>query len=62
MKMQAPAGCRQVSYEGRVFTVSEDGTVDVPEAARAELEEHGFTRVREARKRVAAARPRKTKE
>ena len=62
MKMQAPAGCRQVSFEGRVYRVSEDGTVEVPEAARAELEEHGFTRVREARKRVVSARPRKAKE
>ena len=61
MKMQAPAGCRQVSYEGRVYRVSEDGTVEVPDAARPELEEHGFSRVREPRKR-AAPRPRKVKE
>jgi hypothetical protein len=61
MKMQAPAGCRQVSFEGRVYRVSEDGTVEVPEAARAELEEHGFIRAREPRKRVAP-RSRKAKE
>jgi hypothetical protein len=61
MKMQAPAGCRQVSYEGRIYRVSEDGTVEVPEAARVELEEHGFTRPREPRKR-APARARKVKE
>ncbi|GEM_PF-3703311 len=61
MKMQAPAGCRQVSYEGQVYRVSEDGTVEVPEAARTELEEHGFTRVREPRKRLAA-RSRKARE
>jgi hypothetical protein len=30
-----------VSYERRVYRVSEDGTVEVPGAARAELEEHG---------------------
>jgi len=59
--MQAPAGCRQVSYEGRVYRVSEDGTLEVPEAARAELEEHGFARVREPRKRVRP-RARKPKE
>ena len=62
MKMQAPAGCRQVSFEGRVYRVSENGTVEVPEAARAELEEHGFTRVREGRKRLAPPRPRRAKE
>lgn len=61
MKMQAPAGCRQVSYEGRVYRASEDGAVEVPEAAQAELEEHGFVRVREPRKRVAP-RARKAKE
>ncbi len=61
MKMQAPAGCRQVSYEGQVYRVSEDGTVEVPEAARAELEEHGFTRLPEPRRR-AAPRPRRAKE
>jgi hypothetical protein len=59
--MQAPAGCRQVSYEGRVYRVSEEGAVEVPEAARAELEEHGFTRIPEPRKRVVA-RSRKAKE
>ena len=61
MRMQAPAGCRQVSYEGRVYRVSEEGTVEVPEAARAELEEHGFTRIPEPRKRVVA-RSRRAKE
>jgi hypothetical protein len=61
MKMQAPAGCRQVSYEGRVYRVSEDGSVEVPEAAGPELEEHGFARVAEPRKRVVA-RSRKPKE
>ena len=61
MKMQAPAGCRQVSFEGCVYRVSEDGTVEVPEAARAELEEHGFVCVAEPRKRVVA-RSRKLKE
>ena len=62
MRMQAPAGCWQVSFEGRVYRVSEDGTIEVPEAARVELEEHGFTRVREARKRASVARPRKAEE
>jgi hypothetical protein len=61
MKMQAPAGCRQVSHEGRLYRVSENGSVEVPEAARAELEEHGFTRVLEPRKR-AEPRARRTKE
>jgi len=60
MKMQAPAGCRQVSYEGRVYRVDEDGSVEVPEAAGLELEEHGFVRVAEPRKRVVA-RSRKPK-
>ena len=61
MKMKAPAGCRQVSHDGRVYRVSEDGSVEVPEAALAELEEHGFVRVREARGR-AVSRSRKPKE
>jgi hypothetical protein len=61
MKMKAPAGCRQVSHDGRVYRVSEDGSVEVPEAARVELEEHGFVRIREARGR-AAQRSRRTKE
>jgi len=61
MKMQAPAGCRQLSCEGRLYRVSEDGTVEVPEAALVELEEHGFTRVREPRHRVLP-RSRKAKE
>ena len=61
MKMQAPAGCRQVSYDGRVYRVSEDGSVEVPEEARVELEEHGFVRIREARGRTAS-RSRKAKE
>ena len=46
MKMQAPAGCRQVSYEGRVYRMDEDVSVKVPKAARAELEEHGFGIIR----------------
>lgn len=61
MNMQAPAGCRQVSYDGRVYRVSEDGSVEVPEAARAELEEHGFVRIREVRAR-AVPRSRKARE
>ena len=61
MKMQAPAGCRQVSYDGCVYRVSEEGSVEVPEAALAGLEEHGFVRIREARGR-AASRSRRTKE
>ena len=61
MKMQAPAGCRQISYEGRVYRVSEEGSVEVPEAAGAELAEHGFARAAEAPKRVVA-RSRKAKE
>jgi hypothetical protein len=61
MKMQAPAGCRQVSYEGHVYRVSEDGSVEVPDAAGPELEEHGFVRIREAAGR-AVRRSRKPKE
>ena len=61
MKMQAPAGCRQISYEGRVYRVDEDGSVEVPEAAGAELAVHGFVRAAEAPKRVVA-RSRRIKE
>ena len=61
MKMQAPAGCRQVSHDGCIYRVSEDGSVEVPEAALAELEEHGFVRIRDARGR-AVPRSRRTKE
>jgi len=61
MKMKAPAGCRQVSHDGRDYAVDEDGIVEVPESARAALEAHGFTRVREAPKR-RGARPAKSKE
>jgi hypothetical protein len=61
MKMKAPAGCRQVSHDGRAYRVSEEGVVEVPEAARVELEEHGFVVLREPTGR-ATSRSRKTKE
>jgi len=61
MKMKAPAGCRQVSHDGRDYVVDEDGIVEVPEAARAALEAHGFTRVRETPRR-SSPRARKTRE
>jgi hypothetical protein len=61
MKMKAPAGCRQVSHDGRSYRVSEDGTVEVPAAARVGLEEHGFVVVRETAGR-AVPRPRRAKE
>jgi hypothetical protein len=61
MKMKAPAGCRQVSHDGRDYAVDEDGIVEVPESARAALEVHGFTRVLETPRR-AASRSRKGRE
>jgi len=61
MKMKAPAGCRQVSHDGRVHEVDAEGLVEVPDAAHAELEAHGFVRVAEPRPR-APARSRKARE
>ncbi len=61
MKMKAPAGCRQISHDGRAYEVDSDGLVEVPEAARGELEAHGFVHVAEPRPRVPP-RPRKAKE
>ncbi|HTZ79046.1 MAG TPA: hypothetical protein VMC10_14110 [Stellaceae bacterium] len=61
MKMKAPAGCRQVSHDGRAYEVNADGIVEVPEAARVELEAHGFVRVAEPKTRPQP-RPRKARE
>ncbi|HUN45610.1 MAG TPA: hypothetical protein VMU85_03775 [Stellaceae bacterium] len=61
MKMKAPAGCRQVSHDGRVYEMDAEGLVEVPDAGRDELEAHGFVRVVEPRPR-APARSRKPRE
>lgn len=42
MKMRAPGSCVGVSYRGRHYAISEDGSVEIDEEACAALEGHGF--------------------
>jgi len=62
MKMQAPAGCRQVSHAGVLYRVEDDGAVEVPEAARDELEAHGFVLAAAPVPAVAPVRLRRRRE
>lgn len=41
--LYVPAGVTSVSTNGVEFTPAEDGSVEVPESAVAELLEHGLT-------------------
>jgi hypothetical protein len=42
MKMQCPEGMSSVSWHGVNFAVDENGQIDVPEEAAAELTSHGL--------------------
>lgn len=42
MKIWAPEGCVALSYQGRILTIDEDGSVDVEADAFAALGPHGF--------------------
>lgn len=55
MKFKHNGDASSITYQGKEYEVEDDGTVDLPEEAAAEVASHGF-------KPWAAAKPAKDKD